>query len=123
MNKHAEVFNNCEAFRNSVIRNSATRNNAKSKCEASCNNLVDDKTNNSFTTSQQKTLDYNAGAGLFVVFAMFLMFFLVPVTALISFGFKINLLPMVVAIMCTAVVVVALIMLFRFIDTLNLTFK
>ena len=118
MNKHAEVFNNCEAFRNSVIRNSAVRNS-----ETSRNNLVDDKTENSFTTNQQNALDFNAGAGLFVVFAMFLMFFLVPVTALISFGFKINLLPMVIAIMCTAVVVVALIMLFRFVDTLNLTFK
>ena len=68
-------------------------------------------------SEQQKSLDFSAGAGLFIVVTLFFMFFLVPVAAIISVGFNINLLPIAITIMTTTVVVASFYLLLRVIDT------
>lgn len=67
-------------------------------------------------TEQQKSLDFSAGAGLFIIISLFFMFFLTPVAALISFGFNIDLLPIVITIMTTTAVVASFYLLLHVID-------
>ncbi len=66
---------------------------------------------------QKKSQDFSAGAGLFIVVSLFFMFFLVPVAALISVGFNINLLPIAITIMTSTAIVASFYLLLRVIDT------
>ncbi len=68
-------------------------------------------------SEHQKSLDFSAGAGLFIVISLFFMFFMVPVAALISAALEIDLLPIAIMIMSSTMVAAALFLLLRVIDT------
>ncbi len=68
-------------------------------------------------SDQQKSLDFSAGAGLFIVIAVFFMFFMVPMAVLVSIGFEINLLPIAIAIVVSTMIAASFFLLLRFIDT------
>ncbi len=65
----------------------------------------------------QKSLDFSAGAGLFIIVSVFFMFFMVPVAALISVALEIDLLLIAMTIMSLTMVAATLFLLLRAIDT------
>jgi nitrate reductase gamma subunit len=65
----------------------------------------------------QKSLDFSAGAGLFIVVSVFFMFFMVPVAALMSVALEIDLLPIAMTIMSSTMIAATLFLLLRAIDT------
>ncbi len=67
-------------------------------------------------SEHQKSLDFSAGAGLFIVVSVFFMFFMVPVAALISVALEIDLLPIAMTIMSSTMIAATLFLLFRAID-------
>ncbi len=64
-----------------------------------------------FNVTKRTNLDFNAAVGIFVVFLVVVIFFLISVTALVLLGSNINFLPIVVAMMIAATVVVTLFVL------------
>ena len=48
------------------------------------------KSNNTLSDNKKITLKFNAGVGVFIVFSLFFMFFMIPVTTLVSYGLEIN---------------------------------
>ena len=77
------------------------------------------KSNNTLSDNKKITLKFNAGVGVFIVFSLFFMFFMIPVTTLVSYGLEINLLPLAIAIMMSAVVGITLFFLSHAIDVID----
>ena len=68
-------------------------------------------------SEHQKSLDFSAGAGLFIVVSVFFMFFMVPAAALMSVAFEIDLLPIAMTIISSTMIAATFFLLFRAIDT------
>jgi len=68
-------------------------------------------------SEHQKSLDFSAGAGLFIVVSLFFMFFMVPMAALTSVVLEIDLLPIAIAIMSSTMIAATFYLLLRVIDT------
>ena len=68
-------------------------------------------------SEHQKSLDFSAGAGLFIVVSVFFMFFMVPAAALMSVAFEIDLLPIAMTIVSSTMIAATFFLLFRAIDT------
>lgn len=58
--------------------------------------------------NKKTDLDFNAVVGLFFVFSMVYLLFVIPIAALLSFSLKVNILPIFFSLMLTVSVVVTL---------------
>jgi len=69
--------------------------------------------------NKKTDLDFNAAVGMFFVFSMVYLLFVIPIAALLSFSLKVNMLPIFFALMLTVSVVVTLFVLSHALNIFN----
>ena len=72
-----------------------------------------------FNVTKRTNPNFNAAVGIFVMSLAVVIFFLISITALVSFGLNIDFLPIVVAMMLAATVVVTLFVLSHGMNVFN----